>query len=165
MAKKKQINFDFTSKVIPLKGAFTYAALPLPDDIINQLTPERQRAKGTINEVPFALAIQYRKDGSRFIMASKVLCKQAKIKIGDIVNVSFQLVDPNVVELPEELEVVLEQDEDALKVWKKFTPGLQRSLAHYVLSVKNIDSRINRSFELANKIKTGKLQVQQNKKK
>jgi hypothetical protein len=44
------------------------------------------------------------------------------------------------------------------------TVGMQRSLAHYVSSVKNTDSRIKRALELAYKMKTETLYIQKAKK-
>ncbi len=57
--------------------------------------------------------------------------------------------------MPEELEAVLEQDDAGMQAWKSLTPGLQRSLIHYITSVKNVDSRINRAMFLIEKAKTG----------
>jgi hypothetical protein len=44
------------------------------------------------------------------------------------------------------------------------TVGMQRSLAYYVSSVKNTDSRIKRALELAYKMKTETLYIQKAKK-
>ena len=65
--------------------------------------------------------------------------------------------DPTIVELPEELIEVLAQDEEGNKIWQTFKPGMQRSLAYYVNSVKNTDSRIKRALELLHKAKTNTL--------
>ncbi len=125
----------------------------------------RQRTKGTLNDAPFSLAIQHRKDGRSLLLFSRSLCKAAGVTIGSTVGVSFELVDPDFLELPEELEAVLAQDDDARKVWDGFTRGRQRSLTIYITSVKNVDSRIKRSLELANKMKFGRFQVQRNQNK
>lgn len=122
---------------------------------MKELPPGRHRTKGTMNEAPFSLAIQYRKNGPSFFMVSASLRRAAKIKVGDLVNVSFTIVDPDKVELPEELEAVLEQDPEGATVWESFTPGVQRSLAHYVFSVKNVESRIKRALFLVDKAKQG----------
>ena len=147
-------------------GNFHYAAVYLPKKIIAVIPTGRQRTKGTLNKVPFSLAIQYRKDGRSLLLFSRSLCKAAGVIVGNSIEVSFELVDKDLLELPEELEVVLAQDDDARKVWDSFTRGRQRSLAIYITSVKNVDSRIRRSLELANKMKFGQLNVQrtQNKK-
>jgi hypothetical protein len=58
----------------------------------------------------------------------------------------------------------MEQDEEAGKIFFGMTVGMQRSLAHYVSSVKNTDSRIKRALELAYKMKTETLYIQKAKK-
>jgi uncharacterized protein YdeI (YjbR/CyaY-like superfamily) len=76
------------------------------------------------------------------------------------VDVFFKLVDPDTLDIPEELEAVLEQDEAARNVWEKFTTGFQRSLIHYITSVKNVDSRIKRTIEILERAKAGLLHGQ-----
>jgi len=156
-------DFHFRSKLSPIKGTFLNTVIYLPKDIVNALPKGRVRTKGTINGAAFALAPLYKKDGSRFFTVSAALRKAAKIKEGDAVEVNFRLVDPKIVDMPEELEVVLEQDEEAKKIWDTFTKGMQRSLIHYVTSVKNVDSRIKRSLELVEKAKTRSLNFQKTK--
>lgn len=107
-----------------------------------------------MNNAPFSLAVQYRKHGSSFFIVSAPLRKAAKIKVGDPVHVKFSIVSDK-VEAPEELLAVLEQDEEGLHMWKALTPGMQRSLCHYVNGVKNTDSRISRALLLINKMKQG----------
>lgn len=160
MPKKE---FHFKSILSPIKGTFLNTVIYLPKDIVVALPKGRVRTKGTINGAAFALAPQYKKDGSRYFSVSSALRKAAKIKEGDSVEVKFRLVDPKIVDIPEELEAVLEQDEEAKKVWDTFTLGMQRSLIHYVTSVKNVDSRIKRSLELMEKAKTRSLGVQKQK--
>jgi uncharacterized protein YdeI (YjbR/CyaY-like superfamily) len=98
-------------------------------------------------------------------MINKKLVKEASLKLGSKAQVNFRLVDPDLVEVPEELEAVLEQDELASSVWATFTNGLRRSLIHYVTSAKSIDVRIKRSLELMEKAKLGLLYIQHRKKK
>lgn len=132
----------------------------LPEEIVEALPKGRLRTKGTMNGAPFSLAPQYKKDGSRFFSVSASLRRAAKIKVGDLVDVTFKLVDASVVDMPEELEAVLEQDEKAMKVWNTFTLGLQRGLIHYITSVKNVDSRIKRVLDIVERAKLGMLHAQ-----
>jgi hypothetical protein len=157
--------FHFKSKLSPIKATFLNTVIYLPENIVKILPKGRIRTKGTINGAAFALAPQYKKDGSRFFSVSAALRKAAKIKEGDAVDVKFWLVDADIVDIPEELEVVLEQDEEGKRVWDTFTKGMQRSLIIYVTSVKNIDSRIKRSLELVAKAKSGSLSIQKQKAK
>jgi Bacteriocin-protection, YdeI or OmpD-Associated/Domain of unknown function (DUF1905) len=158
--------FAFTARLEKGKyGNFTYSAVGLPRKIVSKLPEGRLRTSGTINDVPFLLAIQFRRDGRRFLLFSKAICKAANIKVGDRVQISFNLVSLEIVELPEELAAVFAQDKDAKKIWDTFTTGQCRNLTIYVKSVKNIDSRIKRALDIAKKIKTRQLPFQIVKKK
>ncbi|MEQ8425374.1 MAG: YdeI/OmpD-associated family protein [Cyclobacteriaceae bacterium] len=159
MAKKKIYTFQTRLKTV--RHAMVRTIIVVPDDIIEALPIKgRIRTKGTFNKTPFALAIQFMKDGTRYFSISASLRREAKIGSGDPVKVSFWLVDPDKVEVPEELQAVLDQDEAANKVWKTFTPGLQRGLIHYISSVKNVDSRIKRAIQIMEKAKLGQLHAQ-----
>ena len=135
-------------------------AIFLPADIVRKLPPGRVRMEGTFNGAAFALAVQNLKDGSRYFSVGAPLRKAAGIKEGDKVEVVCKIVNPDKLDIPEELEAVLEQDELARKAWDGLTRGYQRSLIHYVISVKNVDSRINRAIDLMNRAKAGLLQGQ-----
>lgn len=147
--------YKFTAPLSEITELLVHTVIYLPDNVMKKLPQHRVRVKGKMNSSPFSLAVQYRKSGKSFFMVSAPLRRAAKIKPGDKVVVEFSLVDPDRVELPEELEAVLAQDDEGLREWKKITPGLQRSLAHYVFSVKNVDSRIKRALFLINKVKQG----------
>lgn len=155
--------FRFRTKLSPVKGTFLNAVVYLPAAVVKALPKGRVRAEGTMNAAPFSLAPQYKKDGSRFFTVSAALRRAAGIQEGDTVDVQFRLIDPDVLEVPEELEAVLEQDPDGRRVWDTFTTGMQRSLIHYITSVKNVDSRIKRSLELVEKAKTRSLSFQKQK--
>ena len=155
MATKQ--SFRFQTSLAPIKAAFLRTAIFLPREVVRQLPKGRVRVKGTFNGAPFALAVQHLKDGSRYFSVSAPLRKAAGIKIGDPVTVSFKIVDPDKVEIPEELEAVLSQDDEARNACDKLTRGYQRGLIHYVTSVKNFDSRIRRALALMDRAKAGML--------
>jgi hypothetical protein len=163
--KKSKNTFTFLAPLATIEGNYVEHGIFLPSELVAQLPAKRLRVKGTINGVAFALAIQYRKSGDRFFMINKKLVKEASLKLGSKAQVNFRLVDPDLVEVPEELEAVLEQDELASSVWATFPNGLRRSLIHYVTSAKSIDVRIKRSLELMEKAKLGLLYIQHSKKK
>jgi len=157
--------FSFSGKLQPVEGVLAQAAIFLPKNVIKKLPDGRVRAKGTFNQTPFSLGVQYKKDGGRFFVVSLILRKAGGIKIGDTVDVKFKLVNPEKVELPEELEAVLAQDEEGSKAWNKITPGFQRGIIHYITSTKNIDLRIKRSIQMVNRAKTGSLHSKAQKKR
>ena len=159
----RKSKFAFKAVLSEVDATLIKTALFLPEDVVRQLPPGRVRVEGTMNGASFALAVQHMKGRGRFFSVSGPLRKAAKIRAGDKVDVSFVLVDPDRLDLPEELEAVLSQDDEARKAWDKLTTGYRRSLIHYVTSVKNVDSRIKRSFMLLEKAKAGLLHGQNRK--
>ena len=156
----QKTTFRFNTRLAEIEAVFIKTAIFLPDEIIRQLPKGRIRVKGTFNGAPFALAVQHLKDGSRFFSVGAPLRKSARIKLGDKVDVFFKLVDPDTLDIPEELEAALAQDELAMKAWEKLATGYQRSLIYYITSVKNVDSRIKRALDLLERAKAGLLHVQ-----
>ena len=146
-----------------LEGKYTFAQVEIPEIIEAQLPLGRLRTKGKINDQNFTLGIQRRKTGASFFMISKPIFKKANLSLSQKVRIQFYLVDPSLLEIPEEFNEVLLQDELANKIWETFTLGRKRSLLHYVISAKSIDTRIKRSLELAYKFKTNGLYSQQTK--
>jgi translation initiation factor IF-1 len=152
-------DFSFTTKLERLPNNLAYTALFLPYEILAQL-PEKGRLRiaGKLNGViPFNLAILNLKEGPKYLMIGSQLRKEAKIKEGDLVQVSFQLVDSKLLEIPEELLIALEQDDIAKEIFDTLTIGYKRSLIHYITATKNIDIRIKRALTLLEKIKTNTL--------
>jgi hypothetical protein len=151
----------FIGKLEALGAVSTNFGIIIPEEILESLPQaKRYRVKGFINKTPFSLAINSLKGGFKYFAVGATLRKACKIRQGEEVEVSFHIVDPNIVDLPEELIEVLAQDEQGNKIWESFTPGLQRSLAYYVNSVKNTDSRIKRAIELLQKAKSNTLFIQ-----
>ena len=158
MALKKETSYKFTGRLDALGAVSTNYGIIVPEEILASLPDaKRYRVKGFINKTPFSLAINSLKGGFKYFAVGSPLRKACKIRQGEEVEVMFHLVDPTIVELPEELIEVLAQDEEGNKIWQTFKPGMQRSLAYYVNSVKNTDSRIKRALELLHKAKTNTL--------
>lgn len=153
MAKKQ--SFSFESRLAEYKHMLVSTVVEIPVDVVKKLPTGRVRVEGKLNQVKFNLAIQSKKNGPKYLSVSQAMRKLAGVKPGDKVNVSFALVDPDKLDLPEEMEAVLAQDDEGAKKWNKLTVGLQRSLVHYINSSKNVDVRIERALFLINKVKSG----------
>lgn len=164
MTAKKDKIYTFTGILEAIGAVSTNYGIIIPEAILDSL-PEakRYRVKGFLNKTPFSLAINSLKIGFKYFAVGAPLRKAAKVRPGEEIEVTFHIVDPNIVELPEELKEVLAQDEEGNKVWQSFKPGMQRSLAYYVTGVKNTDSRIKRALEIVHKAKTGNLYSQKSK--
>ncbi len=160
MAKKIPKSFSLEGIIEPIAGSLNYSGVIFPQDLVDQLPKGRLRTEGKMNGIPFNLAIQNLKGGFRYFTISAAMCREAKVKQGHRVTIEFTLVDPEKLEIPEELEVALAQDDDARKIWDGFTTGKKRSLAHYVTGARSIDVRIKRALELMYKMKTNGLYSQ-----
>lgn len=153
MAKKQ--SFTFETRLTEYKDMLVSTVVEIPADVVKKLSTGRVRVEGKLNSVPFNLAIQSKKNGPKYLSVSQAMRKSAGVKPGDKVKVSFSVVDPDKLDLPEEMEAVLAQDDEGAKKWNKLTVGLQRSLVHYINSSKNVDVRIERALFLINKVKSG----------
>lgn len=161
MAKKQKTRFVFEGEFVKIDSAtFMQYVVVVPSDAFAEMPQKiNLRGKGTMNGAPYSLAIQKMKDGTRYFAANKALQKAAHLQLNVPVNVIFELSDPDEVELPEELLVVIEQDPEKGKLWFQLTPGRQRSLAHYISSTKNVDLRIKRSLELLHRLAIGDIAI------
>lgn len=153
MAKKQ--TFSFQTRLTEYKDMLVSTVAEIPVDIVKNLPAGRVRVEGKLNQIAFNLAIQSKKNGPKYLSVSQAMRKAAGVKAGDKVKVSFAIVDPDKLDLTEEMEAVLAQDDEGAKKWNKLTVGLQRSLVHYINSSKNIDVRIERALFLVNKVKSG----------
>lgn len=152
-------------QLVPIDLSPGYVAVIIPMDIIESLPAgPRHRAEGFIGTTPFALAIQRLKTGERYFLVGSTLRKKAKLVVYDHVEVKFALVDNDKLELPEELLECLAQDDEARALWEALTIGKKRSLAHYVTTVKSVDSKIKRALELLHKLKSNTLYITSSRK-
>jgi hypothetical protein len=149
--------FSFTGLVEEVNFNFITTAIFLPHHIVIELPKGRQRVSGSINGIPFSLAIQYRKDKGRYISVGSSLKKSANIVTGDEVDVVFKIIDSSRVELPEELERVVPADAKGKKIWRSIPSGSQGTLADFISSVQHIDSRMRCAIEIVRKAKLGEL--------
>ncbi|QBA64481.1 YdeI/OmpD-associated family protein [Muriicola soli] len=62
---------------------------------------------------------------------------------------------PYGVEMPEELQAVLQSDEDANAIFEGFTDGKKRSIIYMILRFKNSQTRIDKSILLCENLKKG----------
>lgn len=143
-----------------VSAQFVHHYLPVPLEVVAALQADgTRRLVGTLNGHPFNLAIHGRKDGGEpFLLMSRGTMRDIKARLGDVVRVVCHPDPaPTTIELGEELTEVLEQEPEAAARFHALTPGRRRSLAHYVLSAKAVDTRIRRALELAHKLKTNTL--------
>lgn len=155
MEAKKE--YSFRACLSRIDKIFMNYMVIVPDVIVKEINQKRIRTKGFINGIEFSLAIQHIKNGAYYFSINNDLRKKAKLSEGSEALITFIVVENDVVEIPEEFLEVLSQDEMAMQMFNDFTKGKQRSLCIYVQGAKSVDSRIKRSIELADKIKSRSL--------
>ncbi len=150
------MTFSFESTIERMEDHMNYHAVPVPDPVSDQLRDSKvTRLLATVNGVTLRRAIQGPHDGGRFLIIGRPTLKELGLKYGDVVAMELEPdPDPDFIDIPMEFEIALEQDVDAKARWDTFTRGKQRSLVHFVSSAKRSDTRIKRSLELAEKIRT-----------
>ncbi|HBQ58764.1 MAG TPA: hypothetical protein DD671_03845 [Balneolaceae bacterium] len=92
--------------------------------------------------------------GAAYITVNKKRMKEYAVEKGDEVEVILtEDTSKYGMEVPEELEALLEQDEEGAKRFENITPGQQRYIIHYVGQVKSSQKRIDRAIMLINNLK------------
>jgi hypothetical protein len=156
-------NILYTFKNV-LQVGFNSHFIQVPQYLIDKINLKgRIRVNGEINGFKFNLAIQKTKEDLYYFYIGKKLVKDAKLIIDLEYEVSFTLADINELQLPEVLEMLLEQDEAYNTAWNKFSIGVKRSFCVHISGTKNIDSQIKRATDILDKAIKGELYSQRKK--
>lgn len=156
---------QYTTTIEMMERGMRWHVAYIPDNVVEELDIKpTTRVVGSINKVPFRLAALSDGNGRYYITLGQQLRRPAKCKLGSIVHIQLEIdPKPDFIDIPEEMEAALDQDDEAREVFEGFTPGVKRSIMHYVNSAKRVDTRINRALQLCEKMKNGELHVQKNK--
>ena len=133
------------------KGGYFY--LKVDADIITQFKNKRHtRFLCTLdNQLTFQCGLNHLGDGNFFIILSGKNLNTIGKTFGD--KICFELnEDPNPlgVDMPEVLEVVLEQYEDLKAVFESLTLGKKRNVIHSISRIKDIDKQIQKTISIIN---------------
>lgn len=126
------------------------ASLPVPAEVAARFITEGPppRVVCSLGSARFSCALVSRGEG-RFIHLSKRVRDEAGVSIGQRVRVTLVPDEsPIGMELPPELEAVLEQEPAAARRFAALTPGRQRGIAALVLRVKSSERRIEKSLAI-----------------
>lgn len=154
-----KLSFRFTSRAVLLDQGMPFHALPVPDDLAAAWEKAKvRRLVGTINGHPVNRALMNHADGGSFFIVSRDLMKEAGIGLKTPAVLAFHPdPTPEQLDMPEEFQIALNQDDAARARWDTFTVGRQRSLLIYVTGAKTEATRIKRSLDLAQKIRSHSL--------
>ncbi|MBT8283575.1 MAG: YdeI/OmpD-associated family protein [Muriicola sp.] len=90
------------------------------------------------------------------IVFNKKLQHSLDVFPNDMIEVQLsEDLTPYGVEMPEELQAVLQSDEDANAIFEGFTDGKKRSIIYLILRFKNSQTRIDKSILLCENLKKG----------
>ena len=93
-------------------------------------------------------------NGSGYISINSKRLKQLALHAGSEVWVKLQKDESKYgMEVPEELEELLQQDHEGKRRFEGLTPGRQRYIIHYVAGVKSSQLRIDRAILLIENLK------------
>ena len=102
---------------------------------------------------PFQCALMPSR-GKFYIIVNKQKRDALGIVAGDKVNVELVIDESKYgLPMPAEFREVLDQDPEGDQVFHALTPGKQRSLLHFVGTIKDVDKRIHQSLVIVEHIK------------
>ena len=125
------------------KGGYYY--LGFDSEIINQFSKKKAtRIICNIDQiVSFRCGLNHLGDGNFYVIVARKHLEKLNKDMGD--NVDFMIEeDPDQlgVEMPEVLNVFLEQDLESKAIFDKLTNGKKRSLIYSFVKIKDIDKQI-----------------------
>jgi hypothetical protein len=129
------------------KGGYYF--LTLQADFVNQLSRQRStRLLCTLDDtITYSCGLNHLGDGHFFIIVATKYIQKLQKELGDPISFTIE-EDPNPlgVAIPEALEVLLEQDDDARRVFEQLTDGKKRSLIYSINRIKDIDKQVQKSL-------------------
>lgn len=135
--------------------------IPVPQGVISnwEMSGEK-RVVVTLNNLRTYPAALLKSKAYYFILANKEIKNTLHLEEGDSVHVS--IVEDNSEfghHMPEEFQVLLDQDREGADFFYQLTKGKQRSLVYLVSTVKNSDSRLKKALAILSHLKNvnGKL--------
>lgn len=140
--------FDTYLKMLdPIRGG--YRCVIFEKSVVDSF-PQGRKTRVILNiddVLELQCGLQGYGDGRYFSMIGKSRLNGYTLEQGQAISV-IVYEDPNPlgVEIPEVLEVLLEQDDIAKRVWTKLTDGRKRTLCHTLYRIKNIDKQVDKSL-------------------
>ena len=160
--------FDFSGTIeqrnmgVNAKGTLYYNVVYLPEGLLEIPSKKRgYRIRGVCHGQPLELALQPDSSRTHYLILSKSLLKKIRKTISDEITVTFRLVDPNIVEIPELLQRGLDRKPKANRVWNTLTAGKKRTWITFIKSAKTIPTQENRVMEVLGRLKDKNLDPKQ----
>lgn len=154
--------FKGTLEEHTIGGTMRYWVVFLPGSL-QERAPFKERKKlrmrglvGGPGGKPVSMAWQT-SHGRHYVMFGRARAKSLGLVLGHKVDISFELVGDEEVDVPEELREALEQEPDWQRLWASLTPGKRRGLGHMVASVKSPELRAQRAVDVMRAVESGSI--------
>ncbi|MFN3996299.1 YdeI/OmpD-associated family protein [Algoriphagus sp.] len=132
--------------------------IPVPLEIADQMMDERHRRVliWIKDSGPYHMALMKSKE-YWYVLVNQELRKKLELDEENQFPVKISRDQSEFGhDVPEELQVLLDQDEEGNYHFRKLTPGKQRSLIYLVTTVKNPESRMKKSLAIIHHLKLAK---------
>lgn len=132
------------------RGELFYNVLFVPDEVRSQLPLKeypRLRVDGEMHDIPIEAALQPAK-GRSYLLISQAFMKEYGLKLGDEVEVRFNIGDQDFVDVPNELQRAIGENEAAKAKWESLSAGKKRGYATQVASAKREATRVTRAHKM-----------------
>ncbi|KEO75850.1 YdeI/OmpD-associated family protein [Anditalea andensis] len=145
----------FFSKMEKFDSNLWQYHIPIPHEIAaNYIEGENRRVYCTLNGRYKTQCALMKSKSYWYVLINKEIRNNLAVDEGDMIAV---LLEKDHTEfghhMPEELQVMLDQDQEGNNYFRMLTPGKQRSLVYIVTTVKNPDSRLRKSLAIIHHLK------------
>lgn len=129
--------------------------LPVPEDIAAKfIEGDNRRVRVHLEGIPVFPAALMKTKEYWFILLNKPNREKLKIAEGEKITMTLEKdLSEYGHEMPEEFQVLLDQDEVGSRYFYALTKGKQRGLIYIVTKVKNTNSRLNKSLAIIEHLK------------
>lgn len=160
-----QNQFEFFGKLETFEFNHWQYHIPIPEAISSSLLAKNQRRilVWISNQGPYPMGLMKAKE-YWYILINQKLRADLMLQEGKDIQVRLSPDESEFGhEMPEELQVLLDQDEEGNSYFRSLTMGKQRSLVYLVSKVKNPESRLKKSLAIVHHLKSshGKLDFRQ----
>lgn len=149
---------EFTGRLDKFDFNHWHYHIPVPDQIADQMMDENHRRVliWIKSGGPFHMALMKSKE-YWYVLVNQDLRKKFELDETNTFSVKIERDHSEFGhEVPEELQVLLDQDEEGNYYFRSLTPGKQRSLIYIVTTVKNPESRMKKSLAIIHHLKLAK---------
>lgn len=147
--------FNFKSNLAKFDSNLWQFHFPVPEEFVHKLIIENnKRVICTVNNSLRLRAAIMKSQDYFYILFNGENRKKLGLEEGDEIQICLEKdLSEYGFDMPEELSVLFEQDDEAYDYFMNLTIGKRRSLIYLVQKVKNTDSRLRKSLAIAHHLK------------